>query len=212
MSPNTRDLSWFGKLPCVGDFCSHNMSAYLLNSLDSWLSSIFQQGEEKHGTAWMTAYFQTPVHGFLMNEKTLPALEGRSAVGLIMPSVDKAGRAFPFVLIEQFANPAPEVSIDDALPQWILQWFLQAHALCANALSEDWTLEKLSSELNIERATPPSFSPAGAENGGTKDHTDKRMSHWYRIEFSGAIQCVYQCNGLPDLPAFETLLGLNPAT
>lgn len=223
VSPNNRVFSWFGKLPCIGDFCSHNMPSPLLNSMDTWLSTTLQQAEEKHGTAWIEAYFQAPIHGFLLGGKSLATLGRHGAVGVIMPSVDKAGRAFPFVLLEQLADQWLEnQNFDDSLqwrshkmvpylPPCISQWFWEAHALCASALAEDWSLEQLGSALiktmppTVPQSTvsTPNLSLAGSAN----DH----FSHWYRIDFSGSIQKVHQCTGLPDLHAFETLLGLNSA-
>jgi type VI secretion system protein ImpM len=198
MRQHGRTVCWFGKLPCVGDFCSGNMSEPLIDALDSWLSVTMQSGEEKHGAAWTNAYYQAPMHGFLFGNRTLPALGGQSAVGVMMPSVDKAGRAFPFILMEHLDQSETALPSKDALTRW----FLQAHTLCASALDEEWTLVQFSQALGL-------LPELQLEHASATEDND---SHWYRIEFSGAVQWLTRYRGLPDIRAFETLFGLGAAT
>lgn len=194
----TRNISWFGKLPCVGDFCSQNMSAYLLGTLDAWLSKALQEGQETHGNAWTQAYFETPMHGFLWGKNTLHTLPGDVVAGVMMPSVDKAGREFPFILMEQ-------ISAHPKLPlctQSLNNWFLHAHCLCADALNEEWSLDRLNHAL----ADLPTLQWAHHNTNATT--AKPGHSQWFRIEFSGHIHKMLECAGLPQAHAFETLLGL----
>lgn len=196
-----RHVSWFGKLPCVGDFCSHNMPASLQSTLDEWLSHIIQQGQETHGDAWTQAYFETPVHGFICARNTLPSFEEEMAVGIIMPSVDKAGREFPFILIEQL----PVQANQHLSEQSISNWFLYAHAKCADALNEEWTLDHLNQALLDLPLLQDETTPE------TRTWTETKTGHsqWFRIGFDGSIQWALECEGLPNTQAFETLLGLD---
>jgi len=193
-----RDIAWFGKLPCVGDFCSHNMSACLLSALDDWLSTALQTGLQAYGSAWKQAYFETPMHGFVWGQGTLPCLGEAQVVGVIMPSVDKAGREFPFVLLEQLpagaATWVSRVELDD--------WFLQAHTLCADALYEEWPLEKLRTML-------PGLPVLGLQHHGCRTlAVPREQTHWFRIDYAGQIGWVMQHHGLPRAQAFGALLGL----
>lgn len=197
-----RDMAWFGKLPCIGDFCSHNMSAYLLGELDDWLSTAMQSGFNTHGAAWTQAYFETPMHGFLWGRKSLPALGDRMVIGVIMPSVDKAGRAFPFVLLEQLDVPM-DIGISCAA---LNDWFSKAHALCADALNEEWPLEKLKDLLTglPDISTGHSYGKTRAAPCGFTD--------WFRIDHAGQIKWVMQHRGLPRREAFGVLLGFTSAS
>lgn len=204
--PQARNIFWFGKLPCVGDFCSHNMSAYMLSELDEWLSTAMQSGMISHGSEWTRAYFETPMHGFVWGSNTLPALGETLVVGVIMPSVDKAGRAFPFVLIEQLERGENPVMSRAALENW----FSHAHALCADALNEEWPLEKLNEKLAglPKIAVGPNL---GLGLGYEHDRTltvQRECTHWFRIDFAGEIKWVMQHHGLPRANAFGVLLGL----
>lgn len=199
----TRNISWFGKLPCVGDFCSQNMSAYLLGTLDGWLSKALLEGQEKHGKAWTQAYFQTPMHGFVWGKNTLHTLAGDVVAGVIMPSVDKAGREFPFILMEQIpAHPTQQLCT-----QSLNNWFLRAHCLCADALNEEWSLDRLNHALS----DLPVLQWAH-DNSTNTTATKPGHSQWFRIEFAGHIHKALECAGLPQAQAFEALLGLQPQT
>lgn len=201
MKTITEQLGWFGKLPCVGDFCSHNMPAGLLETLDQWLSSAIQEGQTMHGKAWINAYFQMPVHGFVWGSQVTPHLLNEAAIGVMMPSVDKASRAFPFVLLQKLhSNSVANLAFES-----ISLWFHQAHALCADALNEDWCLNKFESE-----SESLSISIEGSPNKNFIQLSDAQ-SHWFRIEYNGAIKAVLQCEGLPAGHDFNTLLGLNSA-
>lgn len=201
--PQARNIVWFGKLPCVGDFCSHNMNACLLSELDDWLSTAMQTGLNTRGGAWMQAYYETPMHGFVWGHNTLPALGTCLVIGILMPSVDRAGRAFPFVMLEQLEVGAAKVLPCAALADW----FFQAHALCAGALNEEWPLEKLNEMLT---GLPP--IDAGPGTGSWQEKTllaQAEYTHWFRIDYAGQFKPAMQHHGLPRAEAFDTLLGLN---
>lgn len=199
-------LSWFGKLPSLGDFCSNNMSADLQATLDHWLSEAMQLGPETHGAAWIHGYFQAAIHGFALGPQTLLSLGGQSAVGVIMPSVDKAGRAFPFVLMQVLQAPTLQCLSTGELSLW----FAAAQGLCAKALYDEWTLEQLDSALH----GLPNLNKLATLNKADLQplSLDNTLSQWYRIEFEGPIQWIMQCAGLPRAQAFDTLLGLGTPT
>lgn len=137
---NQESLGWFGKLPCVGDFCSHGISTTLESTLDCTLSTAMQLAVEKHAEHWEQAYFNAPVHGFVWNhesnhsESTGPFF----TLGVLMPSVDRAGRAFPFVLIKQFERHHVAHSL-----RFVQTWMNKAFHIASSALDDEWPLERL---------------------------------------------------------------------
>lgn len=199
-----RRISWFGKLPCVGDFCSHNMPTAMFDALDQWLSTAMKIGQDTHGEAWTRAYFQTPMHGFVLGNHVLPELEEHMMVGVIMPSVDKVGRTFPFVLLEKLpirnSSGEPGMALGmDALTEW----FSQAYAMCAAAMNDEWTLDRLAAELH----RLPDISDTGFH--GYTVVTPAGHSEWFRIEFDGPVNWAMQCEGLPKNEAFDMLIGMS---
>jgi type VI secretion system ImpM family protein len=173
------------------------MPADLQEAIDLWLSSAMQQGQATHGSAWMEAYFQTPVHGFVWGPRVLPQLNNEAVIGVMMPSVDKAGRAFPFVLLQKLNGHAAENPASESIDSW----FLKTHLVCARALHEDWSLNRFEAECEAlpftEQLSNENFMSSGSA-----------QSHWFRIEYDGSIKTILHCEGLPSSRNFDGLLGL----
>jgi type VI secretion system ImpM family protein len=92
LSPTS--ISFYGKLPWVGDFIVRNLDFAQHRQIDRWLSAGLSALRDADPN-WLEAYISAPVWNFI-----LPAgVWGEQAVcGAIMPSVDKVGRYFPFIL------------------------------------------------------------------------------------------------------------------
>lgn len=88
----TLPVSYFGKLPCCGDFVRSASNPALLQSLDQWLSSgVELLAEDVH---WKAIYDRADAADFVM----LSAHRTMAVVGHIAPSADTSGRRFPFVI------------------------------------------------------------------------------------------------------------------
>jgi type VI secretion system protein ImpM len=167
-------LGWFGKLPCVGDFCCHGISNSTANALDNTLSTAMQLAVENHPQHWQQAYFNAPAHGFVWNQAITQgdSVSQSFTLGVLMPSVDRAGRAFPFVLVESF-----EITSALHTPCCVKTWMNQALQIASSALDKEWPLERLR-ECSIQaeqRFDTSHDAPDWPESG---------MSHWYRLEHS----------------------------
>ena len=92
LSPTS--ISFYGKLPWVGDFIVRNLDFTQHRQIDRWLSAGLSMLRDSDPD-WLDAYLSAPVWNFI-----LPAgVFGEQAMcGAIMPSVDKVGRYFPFIL------------------------------------------------------------------------------------------------------------------
>ncbi|HEX4856278.1 MAG TPA: type VI secretion system-associated protein TagF [Limnobacter sp.] len=190
-----RKLAWFGKLPCTGDFTCHGMPGEFLSTLDDWLSNLIQQGIQRHGDGWLRAYFNMPVQGFVM--RAIPSTEN-DVVGVWMPSVDRAGRAFPFLLMEFL----PCGSCQEPCSVELIGWFVKAAELCSAAMMDEWELKRLE---NAIRHLPP-LSSGESFSVGKAMHL-KRID-WYRIEDTKSAHWMMQSAGLPSSTQFNTLMGL----
>ncbi len=83
---------FYGKLPARGDFVRTGLPRAFTDPWDDWLRVVIAGSRTRMGEDWLPAYLESPVWRFF-----LPAgLCGASpAVGLMLPSMDKAGRYFP---------------------------------------------------------------------------------------------------------------------
>ena len=81
-----------GKLPARGDFVRAGLPRDFTDPWDDWLQSVMAGSRALMGEAWLPAFLEAPVWRFTLP----PGMCGEQAVlGLMLPSVDKAGRYFP---------------------------------------------------------------------------------------------------------------------
>ncbi|MCV2355953.1 type VI secretion system-associated protein TagF [Paucibacter sp. B2R-40] len=136
--------AWYGKLPGLGDFASRRIEPDFLEFWDNWLAEGMLALRERDPIAWLDAYLVSPTWRFLLMPACLPGALGEQAwAGVLMPSVDKVGRYFPFTIVRRLAQPPGSLQGLQAL--W--QELGQLDDLAADALQDDWSAERMESEL-----------------------------------------------------------------
>lgn len=85
----------FGKIPSLGDFMRHNLTAGFVQAWDTWMQEGMLAVREMLGESWDDAYLSAPIWRF-----TLPGgLAGSDGMlGIFMASVDRVGRQYPLTL------------------------------------------------------------------------------------------------------------------
>ena len=145
---------WHGKLPSLGDFAARRLDANFLDPWDHWLASGLQQFRERDPAGWLEAYLASPSRHFLLLPGVLPGVAGTQAwAGVLMPSVDRVGRYFPFTIV-QALQPMP-ASIQRMQSLWF--WLGRLDELAADALHDDWPINRLEDEL--ARMAAPGIEP-----------------------------------------------------
>lgn len=135
---------WYGKLPSLGDFAARRVDASFLEPWDHWLASGLQQLRERDPAGWLEAYLAGPIRRFLLMPGVLPGAPGAQAwAGVLMPSVDRVGRYFPFTIV-QALQPMP-ASVQQMQSLWF--WLGRLDELAADALLDDWPIDRLEDEL-----------------------------------------------------------------
>jgi type VI secretion system protein ImpM len=83
---------FFGKLPARGDFVRSGLPGNFVDRWDEWLRPVLAGSRELLGADWLPSWLEAPVWRFAL----APRLCGASSVlGVMLPSVDRAGRHFP---------------------------------------------------------------------------------------------------------------------
>ncbi|MFQ3237253.1 MAG: type VI secretion system protein ImpM [Paraglaciecola sp.] len=95
-------MGFFGKLPGYGDFVQRNVCPDFAKNWDNWLLKSLDDSHQQLGENWRQSYFSSPIWRFVLNKG---ALSKTTVAGLMMPSVDKAGRCYPFTVICQAETP-----------------------------------------------------------------------------------------------------------
>ncbi len=83
---------FYGKLPARGDFVRTGLPRDFTDPWDEWLQSVLAGSRSLMGEAWLPAFLEAPVWRFVLPRGMCGPL---AALGLMLPSVDRAGRYFP---------------------------------------------------------------------------------------------------------------------
>ncbi|WP_299604707.1 type VI secretion system-associated protein TagF [uncultured Tateyamaria sp.] len=89
-------FGYYGKLPFAGDFLRHGLSAAFVSGWDAWMQRVLLMASETEGeTRWQSLYLCAPIWRFSIAPGRLAS---HGAVGVLMPSLDRVGRRFPFCI------------------------------------------------------------------------------------------------------------------
>jgi type VI secretion system protein ImpM len=144
-------IGFTGKLPARGDFCTRGLPSSFAEPWDAWLAEAMTGSREILGEDWLPAWLEAPVWRF-----TLPVGHcGPHAVaGVILPSVDKAGRHWPLML------GAVGVTPDEA-------WFDALEDAGMEAVLADAAPERVEAMLvSVSAPSPFALSLPSPPNGG----------------------------------------------
>jgi type VI secretion system protein ImpM len=151
---------FYGKLPSHGDFVRRRLSGSFVDLWDSWLQSAVAQSKEQLGANWLEIYLGSPLWRFIFT----PGVCGPDMLaGVLMPSVDRAGRYFPLTM----AVSLPEAVNPLRLATEYDDWFGRAESILLSALDDSvhFELDEFDRQVEacvLEFASPPSL-PAGSE-------------------------------------------------
>lgn len=198
---------WYGKLPALGDFASRRLAPAFVERWDGWLAQGLANWRERD-PSWLDRYLGGPVWCFVA---AAGVLGPHAWVGVLMPSVDRVGRYFPFTV----AAPLPVTAA--AHGALLRHWLLGAAALAAEALHEDWGAEQVDGALR-DLAEATVVPDPGAEHGDELARllgasvTARGHVLWWRTLDDGAAE-LQRSQGLPQGDDFARLIaGLPPDT
>lgn len=159
---SANDVGLFGKLPAHGDFIYRDLPSHFINAWDAWLQGFVASSQQQLGDAWLDIYLTSPIWRFVMSDGVV---DGQSWVGIVLPSVDRVGRYFPFsILTKAPATANPFLSIQQK------SWFEAVEQLALTALSGQIQLDELVQEINKHHLQPSPvvqrYSPV-IESAGT---------------------------------------------
>jgi type VI secretion system protein ImpM len=179
-------VGFLGKLPARGDFVLRGLPRGFADAWDAWLQESMTGSRDILGDAWLPAWLEAPVWRF-----ALPAGHcGPDAVaGVMLPSVDRAGRHWPLTLAATFPGFATALLPDDA-------WLDTLEAAGMAAVMEDAAPERIEELL---AATAPACAPAGM------------LGQWWTAGAPRVAATRFALGALPGPAAFAAMLDDGPA-
>ncbi|HIE33011.1 MAG TPA: type VI secretion system-associated protein TagF [Thermodesulfobacteriaceae bacterium] len=121
---------YHGKIPGRGDFIYNGLSRNFIDSWDAWLQGAIASSRNRLMDEWPSIYLSSPIWRYYL----APGLCGGCAwIGVVMPSVDKAGRYFPLTV----ACSLPAEFNPFTLMTDRNLWFVEVEELMLSLLDED---------------------------------------------------------------------------
>lgn len=114
---------WLGRLPGMGDFSHRRLPQSFREGWGRWLRAGIARMQLRHPN-WADHYLEAPVWCFVLASDVVDA---QSWIGLLVPSMDEAGRRFPFTLAAELGSPESELR-GDVLTRLRHWWALTSRA------------------------------------------------------------------------------------
>lgn len=133
-------IGMYGKLPAHGDFISRELSASFIRVWDEWLQGIIANSQEQLGENWQSIYLTSPIWRFVLSRGVI---DENAWAGIILPSVDKIGRYFPFSIVTRLD---PHDNIVDVLSTQA-SWYSSVEDVALKGLEDSLDAESLFQQL-----------------------------------------------------------------
>lgn len=131
----------FGKLPAHGDFVHRNLPTHFITRWDDWLQHFVAGGQEQLGEDWLDIYLTSPIWRFVFSAGVI---DEHVWAGIMLPSVDKVGRYFPFSVstkLTEYTNPIVFLNTQD-------EWFNSIEQSSLLALDGEIEVDDLTETIN----------------------------------------------------------------
>ncbi len=130
----------FGKLPAHGDFIHRNLASGFITSWDDWLQHFVAGSREQLGEDWLNIYLTSPIWRFVFSAGVIDA---NCWAGIMMPSVDRVGRYFPFTVASRLpaeTSPVEFINLQTG-------WYTEIESLALQALDGQLMIDDLAVQL-----------------------------------------------------------------
>lgn len=176
---------FFGKIPAKGDFVGRGLPASFQRPWEEWATEALRQSRAVLGEAWEEAWMVAPVWRFCLPGGAC----GPDAVsGLVLPSIDRVGRAWPLVVAFVFQG---EAEAPDPAPYETL--LHHAEAAAREAIAEDIQPDAFAARL--QDLALPDFVPLPQQD-----------ALWWTEGGPNVASQSLTLPGLPSMPEFAALL------
>ena len=127
---------FYGRIPAVRGPVNINLPEQVSRGLGHWLQQCLSYDQPRLGQRWLPLYLACPPWRFMLSGGVLGP---KVWAGVMIPSVDKEGHYYPFVV----AHPLSDTAVPTLF--WVKQpgWFNQLEQLALLALEDGVDLEQL---------------------------------------------------------------------
>jgi type VI secretion system protein ImpM len=174
----------YGKLPILGDFLSRRLPAHFVQIWDTWLQEALSTSRTQLGAEWLESYLYSPIWRFILS----PGNCGPTAwAGILMPSVDKVNRYFPFTL-------AVSINEQNAYPSLFVTaatWFDKLEQLALSALEDNVSLDEF--DRHLQEQTLDTTMPLHGRHAFRDDPAATKSTIVFPIAMENSAQIAEAC-------------------
>ncbi len=224
----TTVAGFYGKLPILGDFVSRRLPGDFIATWDDWLQHSLFYSQEQLGEHWLDSYLSAPVWRFVLPSGVCGS---QAWTGVIIASVDRVGRYFPFTIAKPVETPR-DLSLTSIAMK---QWYAKIETIALTALESDLAISEIDNMLFDVKSDDPTYKKTAAAievTASEKQSTQKAFyfqadnidevlkkgdssiidpdfvvdSLWYTQGSDSVMSAMLICEGLPPPTAFSGLL------
>lgn len=220
MNYRISNCGYYGKLPIRGDFIQRNLTEEFVTLWDNWLQNVINASQQSLGDQWLDNYLISPIWRFFIYLDS-----GNQYAGIMLPSVDKVGRYFPYTIVST-------VPRDEKLLNFLSAnktWFEQAEELAIRALDEQLDFDELNQAIdNLAIIDPGDSLPGIKQNSRAyllelseeqsldaaisrvqarlSSPANQMTSYWWKDLIEDEPGKLLSCLGLPDENVYVAML------
>jgi type VI secretion system protein ImpM len=212
-------LGFYGKLPDRADFVVRGLPESFLTPLGDWIEHCLSAARAAIGARWSDLYLTSPAWHFAL----AAGLAGpQAAVGVMVPSLDRAGREFPFLI----AACSDAAAGPTALAIAAAAWLDRAAEIAVAAVTRNTDPARIEMEVRslgrpwsgMEKAAKPLAVKGGrrlegvGELGAALPHlldhmaAGGRASLWWGEGSAAIAPMTLLCDGLPEPRRFAAMI------
>ncbi|MFE8070112.1 type VI secretion system-associated protein TagF [Marinobacteraceae bacterium S3BR75-40.1] len=203
---------YMGKVPGRGDFITVDIRPEVRDLFFEWCQAAMAVSRDQLAERWLDAYLTSPIWHF---SAAPGAILEQGLVGTLIPSVDRVGRHFPFLVAREFGG--------QPLDGWRQpDWASEMEDCILAVLDDGWQEETWRQRLNA--IDPPQTSqprmrwPADGGNlvfasEGTESdwleamlHRDQRNTVWWTQGSAFVDPVTLLTDGLPKIGQFVSMM------
>ncbi|MEW8523021.1 MAG: type VI secretion system-associated protein TagF [Candidatus Thiodiazotropha endolucinida] len=132
---------FYGKIPSLGDFVTRRLPRGFIAPWETWMQEAIANSREQLGDFWLDNYLTSPLWRFALT----PGICGEHGwAGVLMPSVDRVGRYYPFTMA---ARLDPKCNLFLFMEE-SEAWFARMESLALSCLEDDFQMESFEQQLH----------------------------------------------------------------
>ena len=192
------EIGCFGKLPIHSDFIRQGAFGMEISAFDQWLQEGILAAQRKFGKGGGVgvSFDKIPLWNFVF----CPSGESRYLAGVWMPSRDKSGRFYPFIVFAKFEKS----TLSPSMVPFLLAPFLEEAARIAK---ENWvgkTVRQFLDDFSTHSFPVPSFQGKEEEAYHRYLQSESHETFWVKL--------LGEFNHPGRAALFRNLLNLPPST